>query len=92
MDSAQPVLQLADGTRLLGAFEEAVGTHLVLADTVSSDGSHRVELVGHTDKRLVFRREAAMAEEEDDDDGEAAAGSGGRQQQQQQQQQRAAPA
>lgn len=53
------MLQLAEGSRLVGAFEETVGTQLVLSDAVSSDGSHRVELVAHTDKRITFHKAPA---------------------------------
>lgn len=65
METAQPALQLADGTRLVGAFEETVGTQLVLADTLGADGSHRVELVAHTDKQLCFTRPAAEQSDSD---------------------------
>lgn len=72
METEQPILQLADGTRLVGAFEETVGTQLVLADTLAADGSHRVELVAHTDKRLCFSRPAA--EQTDSDSEQRGAG------------------
>lgn len=65
MDTLQPSLVLPDGTRLVGAFEETIGTQLLLADTVTADGSHRVELVGHTDKRITFARPQAEAEAAD---------------------------
>lgn len=63
MGTQQPVLQLADGTRLVGAFEESVGTQLVLADTAMGDGSHRVQLVCHTDKRICFSKAPVAAGE-----------------------------
>ena len=63
METLHPVLQLADGTRLVGRFEETVGTQLILADAVQQggDGSHSVRLVGHTDKRITFAAAAAAA-------------------------------
>ncbi|PRW57896.1 general transcription factor 3C polypeptide 6-like [Chlorella sorokiniana] len=75
METQQPCLRLPDGSRLVGAFEETVGSQLVLADTLGPDGSHRVELVGHTDKRITFSRPPQEAEGQDGDDagGEAAA-------------------
>ncbi|KAI3434600.1 hypothetical protein D9Q98_002668 [Chlorella vulgaris] len=55
METQQPTLQLADGTRLVGAFSETVGTQLVLADSATGiGGGHRVELLAHTDKRISF--------------------------------------
>ena len=60
METAAPVLQLPDGTRLVGRFEETVGTQLVLADTVGADGSHRVQLMCHTDKRICFASSGSM--------------------------------
>lgn len=57
MEGAAPVLRLPDGLPLVGRFEETVGTQLVFGDeVVASDGSHRVHLVAHTDKRIVFSR------------------------------------
>lgn len=75
METQQPCLRLPDGSRLVGAFEETVGSQLVLADMLGPDGSHRVELVGHTDKRITFRRPQREAEGPDGDeaDGDAAA-------------------
>lgn len=69
METTQPTLRLADGTRLLGTFEQTVGEQLVLSDAVQQDGSHRVQLLAHTDKRITFRRAqaaegAALTEEE----------------------------
>lgn len=61
MGTAQPTLRLADGTRLLGTFEETVGEQLVISDAVQPDGSHQVQLLAHTDKRITFRRAAAPA-------------------------------
>ncbi len=62
METQQPCLRLPDGSRLVGAFEETVGAQLLLADTLGPDGSHRVELVGHTDKRITFSRPQQEAE------------------------------
>ena len=66
METAQPTLQLGDGTRLAGVFEETVGTQLVLADTVASDGRRRVELMAHTDKCLVFSRPQSRQQRQTD--------------------------
>ena len=78
MEGGTPVLQLADGTRLVGAFQETVGDQLFLTDTLNPDGSHQVQLVGHSDKRITFSKEtAAQGEEEGEDSGGAAAGRGG---------------
>lgn len=80
METQQPVLQVADGTRLVGAFEETVGTQLILADAVAGDGSHRVHLVGHTDKRICFTKAsepAASSREEGEGVGGAAAAQAG---------------
>jgi hypothetical protein len=57
MQTQQPVLELPDGTRLSGIFEETVGTQLILADALGSSG-HQVRLVGHTDKRICFKAPA----------------------------------
>jgi hypothetical protein len=79
METQQPVLCLVDGTRLVGGFEESVGTQLVLGDTVRGDGSHRVQLVCHTDKRICFSKApAAAGEATAAEDGAAAAAAEGR--------------
>lgn len=71
METARPVLRLADGTRLVGSFEEAVGTQLVLADSLAPNGSHAVQLVAHTDRRIAF---APEPQPEAAGDGNAAGG------------------
>lgn len=73
MEGAQPVLQLADGTRLAGAFEETVGTQLILADAVQPDGSHKPQLVAHTDKRIVFSRPQRQGAEDGEESGSGGA-------------------
>ena len=56
METSEPVLELPDGTVLVGRFEETVGTQLIFGDEVMTDGSHQVQLVCHTDKRIVFTK------------------------------------
>ncbi|KAL4433812.1 hypothetical protein ABPG75_000253 [Micractinium tetrahymenae] len=77
METAQPTLQLADGTRLLGAFEETIGEQLVLSDATQPDGSHRVQLLAHTDKRITFRQAAPPAGTAAADEAAATAATGG---------------
>lgn len=57
MSTSQPTLRLADGTLLVGSFEETVGSQVVLSGpAVGSSSQHPVQLLGHTDRSIRFRK------------------------------------
>jgi hypothetical protein len=62
MDTPQPTLRLADGTLLVGSFEETVGTQVVLSGPAPGSSSHQVQLLGHTDRSIHFRKPPAEEE------------------------------
>jgi hypothetical protein len=60
MDGSAPVLELPDGVVLKGAFEETVGTHIILDPNQlqASPGASRL-VVASTERQIVFTSAAA---------------------------------